>query len=468
MSKVKTKGEVFTGQFIIDFMLDKTYNPVSMNYILEPGCGDGRFITSIIKILIETFKSDQKTLNEKIGKIYGIEIDETNYNNTIKNIDDLLSQHDHILARPIIFNGDALLNDYVDTIKFDFIIGNPPYIRIHNLPKDYLTVLQNKYGFLKNGMVDIYYGFIELYKKSMSENGTLCFITPNSYLINTSSENLVEEIYKDRMFNQIYDFKSEKLFDSAATYTCITILRKTENNFKYTLADKDFNTLSETVIEYNDEKINFLNEIQNNLTGKKFSELYNVKTGVATLADKIFVISDFVDNGNTITFQKNNTTYTIEKSATKFCVKASKFDGKYHRVIFPYKKENGKNMVITEEELITNYPLTHVYLNDNKPKLLKRDKGKEGVKYKWFEWGRSQALNNVYGKKIAISTIYENNPFVFIDEDTLIYSGYFIITNNDDIFTNKEFLNSLKSISKPVSKGWFSLQKKILDNVIIK
>jgi adenine-specific DNA-methyltransferase len=468
MSKVKTKGEVFTGQFIIDFMLGKTYDPISMNYVLEPGCGDGRFITSIIKILIETFGDNHQTLNDKIEKLYGIEIDDSNYNAAVNNINNLLSQYEYIVARPTILHGDALLNDYVETIKFDFIVGNPPYIRIHNLPKDYLTVLQSKYNFLKNGMVDIYYGFIELYKKSMNENGTLCFITPNSYLINTSSENLIEEIYKDRMFNQIYDFKSEKLFDGAATYTCITILRKTDDEFKYTLADREFNTLSETVIQYNDQQINFLNEIQNNSTGKRFSELYKVKTGFATLADKIFVLTEFVDNGDTLTFQKNGLEYTIEKSATKFCVKASKFDGNYHRVIFPYKKENGRNVVMTEEELIANYPLTHAYLNEYKSKLLTRDKGKKDVKYKWYEWGRSQALNNVDGKKIAISTIFENNPFVFIDEDTLIYSGYFIITDNDDIFTNKQFLDSLKSISKPVSKGWFSLQKKILDNVIIK
>jgi hypothetical protein len=100
-------------------------------------------------------------------------------------------------------------------------------------------------------------------------------------------------------------------------------------------------------------------------------------------------------------------------------------------------------------------------------KLMNRDKGKN-EKYKWFLWGRTQGLNDTSGNKIVISTIFENNPFIHTNNDVLVYSGYYIISQYDDIlFTNNDFLESLKKISKPMSKGWFSLQKKILDNVII-
>ena len=91
MSKKKTKGEVFTKQFIIDFMLNETYDPTKTDYILEPGCGDSRFIIEILKRLILSYKDDIEILNDKISKIYGIEIDQKNYNESVNNIEKLLS-----------------------------------------------------------------------------------------------------------------------------------------------------------------------------------------------------------------------------------------------------------------------------------------------------------------------------------------------------------------------------------------
>jgi adenine-specific DNA-methyltransferase len=467
MSKKKTKGEVFTKQFIIDFMLNETYDPTKMDYILEPGCGDSRFIIEILKRLILLYKDDIETLNDKISKIYGIEIDQINYNESVNNIEKLLSEYDFIEARPNIIHGDALINNIVEEIKFNYIVGNPPYVRIHNLPKEYLTILQKNYTFLKNGMVDIYYGFFELYKKCLSDDGVLCYITPNSYLYNNSSELVVETLYQDKMISKIYDFKSEKLFEDASTYTCITVLKKTEGTFAYNLTKKDFTIASHIDIEYGKETINFLSEVQNNIEGVKFSDLYKVKTGFATLADKVFVIANYQEDNGIITFTKNKKKYSIESTITKNCIKASKYDGTYNKVIFPYKNVNGRNVPMEETEFTENYPLAHAYLSDNMVKLMNRDKGKN-EKYKWFTWGRSQGLNDTNGNKIVISTIFENNPFIHVNNDVLVYSGYYIISQDDDIlFTNNHFLESLKKISKPMSKGWFSLQKKILDNVII-
>lgn len=467
MSKKKTNGEVFTPNEIIDFMLNKTYNPKTMDYILEPGCGDGRFIISIIKRIIEEFHDDNEIIDDKISKIYGIELDSKNYLETLHNIEFFLSNYPLIRSRPIILNEDALLSEIHDSIKWSYIVGNPPYIRIHNLNSDYLNILQDKYDYLKNGMVDLYYGFFELHKK-LHDDGVLCFITPSSYLYNTSGELLFNDLYNNRLLKNVVDFTSERMFENASTYTCVTTLQKNSQQFTYQKSNNEFNINFEKTIEFNIINNGFIDLIQNNVNNQSlFKDRYKVKTGFATLLDKLFVINQFVENDETITFKKNKVEYTIEKSITKKCVKASKYNGHYHRVIFPYKNIDGVNVPMTEGELRDNYPLAFNYMFEYKDKLMLRDKGKI-PEDKWFLWGRTQGINKTYGSKVVISPIYLSNPFIYFEEDVLVYSGYYIIVDCfDDIFTNEIFINSLNSVSKPMAAGWKSLQKKILDNVYL-
>lgn len=466
MSKKKTHGEVFTPQRIINFMISKTYNPKDMDYVLEPGCGDGRFIISIIKKLIEFFDGDYHSINLKIEKIYGIELDLENYNKSKNNISEFISNYPLINKSPNIIYGDALM-DIPEEIKWDLIIGNPPYVRIHNLPYDYLKSLQKKYDYLKQGMVDLYYGFFELHKK-LNDNGIMCFITPNSFLYNKSGQIMFKDLYDKKLFKNILDFDSVKVFDNASTYTCITTLTKNSKDFSYNIIDYNFNTKNTLKIPYGEENVVFTSLKQIKSDKKiKFSDRYKVKTGFATLSDKIFVITSYTEDGDNLIFVKNNNQYIIEKSITKKCIKASKFDDGYHRVIFPYQSIDGKNIPLTENELKNNFPLAYEYMIEYKEDLLQRDKGKT-PKDKWFLWGRTQCINNTDGNKIIISPMYLNTPFNFVDEEVLVYSGYFIISEKyDEIFTNSEFIKDLKNISKPISQGWKSIQKKNIDEVLI-
>jgi hypothetical protein len=58
-----------------------------MVYILEPGCGDGRFIIEIIKRIINKFDTDFEKINDRISKIYGIELDDINFEKLLITMD---------------------------------------------------------------------------------------------------------------------------------------------------------------------------------------------------------------------------------------------------------------------------------------------------------------------------------------------------------------------------------------------
>ena len=467
MNKKKTNGEVFTPHKIINFMLDNTYDPTKMDYILEPGCGDGRFIISLIERIIKKFGNQHDIINDKISKIYGVELDYENYLLTVLNVEKFLNDYPLITEKPKILNDDALLSDIHNRIKWSYIVGNPPYVRIHNLDSNYLKILQNKYEYLKNGMVDLYYGFFELHK-NLEKNGVLCFITPSSYLYNTSGEILFFDLCEKKLLNSVIDFTSEKMFDNASTYTCITTIKKNSEIFIYKKTDKNLKTYFEKKLNFNEKNTTFLELIQDDKVNKiLFKSKFKVKTGFATLSDKIFVIENFIDNGDTITFIKKGIEYTIEKGITKLCVKASKYNGINNRVIFPYANFDGVNKPITEDDFLNLYPLAYNYMSIHKTQLMLRDKGKISEE-KWFLWGRTQGINNTDGSKIIISPIYLNNPFTYINQNVLVYSGYYIISESyNELFNDPNFIKSLNFISKPMALGWKSLQKKILDNLYI-
>ncbi|MEJ3568453.1 Eco57I restriction-modification methylase domain-containing protein [Ureaplasma parvum] len=61
----------------------------------------------------------------------------------------------------------------------DFVIGNPPYVRIHNLIKE--PNLIKNYLFSNKGMTDLYIIFYEIGIKMLNKNGILCYITPSSF-----------------------------------------------------------------------------------------------------------------------------------------------------------------------------------------------------------------------------------------------------------------------------------------------
>ena len=115
----------------------------------------------------------------------------------------------------------------------------------------------------------------------------------------------------------------------------------------------------------------------------------------------------------------------------------------------------------TEDDFLNLYPLAYNYMSIHKTQLMLRDKGKISEE-KWFLWGRTQGINNTDGSKIIISPIYLNNPFTYINQNVLVYSGYYIISESyNELFNDPNFIKSLNFISKPMALGWKSLQKKI-------
>ena len=484
MKKIKTLGQVFTPNWIVNEILDLIgYNNESIldKYILEPSSGDGVFLLEIVKRYVDMALSKgifQNQITENLERyIHGIELDTFEYNKSINNLNSLIKLK---LGNDVIVNWNIhnintldLYTDYL--LYFDFVVGNPPYVRIHNLDIKTRNILKKDFIF-SEGTIDIYLSFFEMGLKMMKSNGVLGFITPNSYLHNSSYSGFRKYLKEHHLVQTLIDFKANKLFKGFSTYTAITILNKSydESFFVYKeLVDGKINTINQVFFNnlnlkdwsFSDDKDTlFLKQLNENK--KEFiKDYFDVQYGFATLRDKIFIDSIKDYDADLVYF--NN--HLIEKDILKKIIKGSTFKGsddeiKY--IFFPYYLSNKRYIPIEEDTLAHKYPYTYQYLLNHKEELMMRDIDKGAL---WYEFGRSQGVQSIHNEKIVMSTLMNGDiKYYKVPSDVLMYSGLYIIKNKaysdwsivENVLNSEEFYKYIRITGKDFSGGYKSITSK--------
>lgn len=490
MKKHKTLGQVYTPEWIVDEILENVgyeSEKILDSTILEPSCGDGAFLKRIVSRFIHQARKNNlsdKLIKQKIEKqIIAFEIDTEEYHKCINNLNNLV-ENDFNFKLSIdwnIINGDSLVlyKDYLG--RFDFIVGNPPYIRIHNLDKRTRELIKNDFQFAE-GTIDIYITFFELGFRCLKQTGRLSFITPNSYLHNSSYDKFRDYVKLKKALVSLIDFKSNKIFNGFSTYTAISTFdfnSKYEFFFYSELVDNEIQEVNK--IKFSDlnnqdwtfsskEDFEFLEslKIENSV---KIGDIFDVQYGFATLRDGIF-IGDIKNNNDSEDLVFFND-FLIEKNVLKKIVKGSTYKGnadenKY--IIFPYKLIKSKYVAYTETELKLLFPRAFNYLLSHKEELMKRDMDKGAS---WYEFGRSQGVQTVHRPKLVCSTLIKDKLQVYeLPADVFVYSGIFISTKKNSEAINKlkstleapEFTRYIRITGKDFSGGYKSITTKQIKN----
>ena len=141
---------------------------------------------------------------------------------------------------PVIFSSDG----------FDAIIGNPPYVRQETLGDAFKSYVKEKYDSYA-GTADLYIYFIEQSLKLLRENGHFGFICSNKWMRSNYGHPLRDLIIKESKIEQIIDFGELPVFQGAATFPAILLLKKEktkEQHFIYAPIKRlDFVSLSDEI-----------------------------------------------------------------------------------------------------------------------------------------------------------------------------------------------------------------------------
>ena len=484
MAKHKTLGQVFTPNWIISEILDLVgydNEDILDKYILEPSSGDGAFLFEIVNRYINTCinkKIETLEIKERLEKyIYGVELDEVEYIKSIQNLNQLVNKKLNINED---LNWKVFNQNTLDFYKnhfgyFDFVVGNPPYIRIHNLETKTRETLKKDFLF-SEGTIDIYLSFFEMGFKMLKNDGFLGYITPNSYLHNSSYNLFREYLKNERIVKTLIDFKANKVFKGFSTYTAITIINKNKNQdfFEYKELTNDkiefvnninFETLNKNDWSFtntNDE--DFLAQLEKD-KNCAIRDFFDVQYGFATLRDKIFISKTMNYNDDLAYFNG----ILIEKKILKKVIKGSRFKGQINeneQILFPYELIDKRYTAIPEQKLITEYPYAYEYLLQNKEELESRDLDKGAI---WYEFGRSQGVQSIHNEKIVLSTLVNGQiDYYKVPADVLMYSGLFIIKNKhysdwniiENTLESDDFYKYIRLTGKDFSGGYKSITSK--------
>lgn len=464
--------QIFTPPTIVNKMLNMigyTDDNIATNTILEPSFGDGAFLVPIVQRILQYGKQNNKTADEIIamlGNVYGVELDKKYFDITKQKLSALIQAEGLDYDWPNLYNGDTLT--YNPPIKFDFCIGNPPYIRVHDCSKETRQVIKDNYVMGK-GNTDLYIIFYEKGIQCLKETGALCYIAPNSYFKNSSQKEFRKYLTKNNLVEEIVDYGTVKVFGAVDTYTAITLLKKKRKSAqtKYSMMESletvEYSCLinlatnnGEPWIFNSPATMKWIDKVKQR--SQKLGDLCEIQFGIATNADSIYVISQ-------------EFAATLENEIVRPVVKASKLtEGKY--IIFPYEWNQDKQKYVPIEEGIfqRKYPKAYRYLERNKTQLMARDMEKN---IPWYAYARSQGLQNSQNKKIAIKHILspesESCEIKECNEQTLVFSGIYIIVkdlNNYnqvlEILRGKELYKYLFTIGKNMSGGYKNVNAKAI------
>lgn len=459
----KYSGQVFTPDFIVESMLDLCgYNTfdILQKHIIDNSCGDGAFLCLAVERYCKVFlnnSNDKDLLKFELETYFhGIELDNVAYTNCLFNLNEIVKHFEiHGVIWDII-NADALTIDTYD-YKMDYVVGNPPYVRVHNLEDSYKVV--KSFYFANGGMTDLYLVFFELGFRMMNNNGKMCYITPSSWLSSLAATNMRNYLFENRKLACLIDLEHFQAFDGATTYTLISYFDNTISGNKieyYTYNEIKKEKKFVDILTYDEIKIGkdfYISKKSYLDLLKKIKQSYvvkqcTVKNGFATLNDNVFI-------GN---LPFNIFTIPVLKAST----------GKWTNGFFPYDV-NGKPL---PKETIFNEKTVCDYLNYKKEYLLK---GKdENLTKDWYLYGRSQALKDVFTDKIAINTIIKDINSIklnVVPAGSGLYSGLYILTTVpfsiiESVIKSDSFINYIKTLKKYKSGGYYTFNSKDLEHYL--
>ncbi len=479
----KLLGQVYTPRFVVEKILSDIgfdNSNILGKSILDPSCGDGRFLVVVAEKIIEL--SPKEKLQENLEKIYGWDIDTQAIQFCIENLNERIKSLD-IEVNWNIYVTNSLEKIQDNSQKFDFIVGNPPYIRIQHLAEEERIYIQSFYKFCKNGSTDTYIAFYELSDFLLAKNGICALITPNTFFYSETAKIMRAYFAQKQSIIKITNYGDIQLFENATTYSAITIFGKEVKNelvFEQANTQTTFEKRTMGFSEIQNQKIWQLS-LENiiNRTGIKLKDICNIHVGIMTLCDKGYIFKA-KEIENEPDFMLADTRLKglvkLEKAILKPIVKASKLknstDEITEYILFPYQKINEKHKIMAEEKLKTDFPLAYSYLFSIKDELDKRDNGKINS-VAWYAFGRSQGLDTSFGKKILFSPMNNKPNFVlFENEECTFYSGYCIKYKGDFEFLLTE-LNSQKMAdymqvsSRDFRGGWKAYNKRALEEFTI-
>lgn len=459
----KTRGAIFTRPAVVDFMLDligyTVDQPLHTMRLLEPSFGGGRFVLHAVDRLVQSWRAaGSNDVQELQNALCAVELNASTFLEFRDILQERLFRYGlkpddaTMLISSWLHHQDFLLGAVEG--RFDFVIGNPPYVRQEHIPNHLLRVYRSRYPTMV-GRADLYIPFMERALDLLSDDGKLSFICADAWTRNSYGHGIRSKIADSFALTHYVDMYGLDAFDvQVGAYPSITVIAKTAATSTRVARAQ---SVTMQYLEDLSAKLRVgssgSSEIQDILAVRgadpwifsatpslivieelesRFPTLVDagcrVGIGVATGADKIY-IGAFdqlnVEDDRKLPLATNK---DMPKGVLAWTGKG---------VINPWRDEGG--LVDLEE-----YPRLAAYLRQFRGRLARRHTAKTNVARKWYKTIDRITPSLTYEPKLLIPDIKGNGDAIAYDPGTLYphHNLYFITSQEWDLRALQALLRS--------------------------
>ncbi|UIP00300.1 N-6 DNA methylase [Halobaculum sp. CBA1158] len=380
-------------------------------------------------------------------------------------------------------------------MEYDYVVGNPPYVRIQNLPDSQKAMMDTLYD-ATTGNYDIYCPFYERGLDWLAEDtGKLGFITPNQFMVTDYGEGLRRVLLEDSRIEEVYDFRDSGVFEDATNYPAVVILEdepdeaeRKENEIrsvrvKANTDDEDDRELDEAIVTsvrenrgspgYSDdfidvfdypqsklsatgywglmppEELQVFEKLEDNATANFGNITDAVFAGTQTSANKVYLVkpvnADRIepeDCGSTVRVVPTGENQEYEIETDLLCPwlrgkDVERWRGEWSglHVILPHYVERDGEDTTTKaydaEYLREQLPLTWGYFQKHREALEGRESGRMEGREDWYAFIYPKSHERFEKPKIIGAHISENARFMMDSEGVWYFKTAYGIELDD-------------------------------------
>jgi hypothetical protein len=233
---IEERGAIFTRREVVDFILDLTGytvdRPLHTLRLLEPSFGDGDFLLPVIdRVLVAAERTGAiKNHATLAGAICAVELHEHTFTKTRDQVISRLVEagvpaiEARTLALTWLRSGDFLLQEFAQ--GFDFVVGNPPYVRQELIPDALMSEYRARYSTIYD-RADLYVPFIEHSLNLLRPQGHLGFICADRWMKNKYGGPLRKLVASSFHLKTYVDMVDTPAFHSdVIAYPAITVIAR--------------------------------------------------------------------------------------------------------------------------------------------------------------------------------------------------------------------------------------------------
>ncbi len=243
-------GAVFTRRWVVELILDlvgyTSERDLAAMRAIEPACGAGAFLGPMVERLSRSCRLHGKQASDAANAIRACDLQPIHVAESrcvVENrllADGWTASKARALAQRWVAHDDFLLCEQ-ETGSSDFVIGNPPYIRLEAVSEARSTAYRRACVTM-GGRADVYVGFFEVGLNALRPGGALGFICADRWMRNQYGQRLRSMVAAGFSMEAVIEMHDVDAFEEdVSAYPSVTILRReSQGPAIVAMANKDF------------------------------------------------------------------------------------------------------------------------------------------------------------------------------------------------------------------------------------